>query len=71
MTTLLLAALRERDASGRSTYIDLSQRDNTVRLIGDEVLAYQLTGREPEQLRTRTHYGLRTAPTVAPATTSG
>ena len=46
---LLLAALRVRDAEGRSVYIDLAQRDAVVRLIGEELLAFQANGVEPHQ----------------------
>lgn len=47
--TLILAALRQRDRYGVPSYFDLSQRDAAVRLVGDELLAYQLTGEEPQQ----------------------
>jgi benzylsuccinate CoA-transferase BbsF subunit len=40
--TLMLAALAVRDQTGQSVYLDLSQRDAAVRLIGDEFLAYQM-----------------------------
>jgi crotonobetainyl-CoA:carnitine CoA-transferase CaiB-like acyl-CoA transferase len=49
VTALILAALRHRDATGRPVYIDLAQRDASLRMIGDELVAYQLTGQEPHQ----------------------
>ena len=47
--TLILAGLAQRDRFGVPSYFDVSQRDAAVRLVGDELLAYQLTGREPAQ----------------------
>ena len=47
--TLVLAGLRHRDLSGDAVYFDLSQRDASIRLAGEELLAYQATGIEPAQ----------------------
>ena len=41
----LMAALRQRRQTGRGTFIDLSQREVTVALLGEHVLDYALTGR--------------------------
>jgi crotonobetainyl-CoA:carnitine CoA-transferase CaiB-like acyl-CoA transferase len=41
----LMAALRQRRQTGRGTFIDLSQREVTVALLGEHVLDYTLTGR--------------------------
>ncbi len=49
VAALILAALRHRDATGEPVYLDVSQRDAALRLVGDELLAYQLTGEEPHQ----------------------
>ena len=46
---VLLAALRYRRRTGRGMYIDVSQQESAVALIGGEVLAYQMTGEEPER----------------------
>ena len=46
---VLMAALRHRRRTGRGMYIDVSQQESSVALMGPEVLAYQMTGREPER----------------------
>ena len=46
---VLLAALRYRRRTGKGMFIDVSQQESAVSLIGAEVLAYQMTGREPER----------------------
>jgi crotonobetainyl-CoA:carnitine CoA-transferase CaiB-like acyl-CoA transferase len=46
---VVLAALRYRRRTGRGMFIDVSQQESAVALIGGEVLAYQMTGREPER----------------------
>ena len=46
---VLLAALRYRRRTGRGTFIDVSQQESAVSLIGAETLAYQMTGQEPER----------------------
>ena len=46
---VVLAALRHRRRTGQGMFIDVSQQESAVSLIGGEVLAYQMTGREPER----------------------
>lgn len=46
---VLLAALRYRRRTGRGMFIDVSQQESAVSLIGAETLAYQMTGQEPER----------------------
>jgi len=46
---ILMAALRHRRRTGKGMYIDVSQQESSVALMGPEVLAYQMTGREPER----------------------
>ncbi len=46
---VLLAALRQRRRSGKGMYIDVSQQESSVALMGAELLAYQFKGREPER----------------------
>ena len=46
---VLLAALRCRRRTGEGMFIDVSQQESAVALIGGEVLAYQMTGVEPER----------------------
>jgi crotonobetainyl-CoA:carnitine CoA-transferase CaiB-like acyl-CoA transferase len=41
----LMAALRRRRQTGQGTFVDLSQREITVNLLGECVLDYALTGR--------------------------
>jgi crotonobetainyl-CoA:carnitine CoA-transferase CaiB-like acyl-CoA transferase len=41
----LMAALRRRRQTGRGIFVDLSQREATVTLLGDSVVDYSLTGR--------------------------
>jgi crotonobetainyl-CoA:carnitine CoA-transferase CaiB-like acyl-CoA transferase len=47
---VVLAALRYRRRTGQGMFIDVSQQESAVSLIGGEVLAYQMTGQEPERL---------------------
>lgn len=49
VAALILASLRHRDATGEPVYLDVAQRDAALRLVGDELLAYQMTGEEPHQ----------------------
>jgi crotonobetainyl-CoA:carnitine CoA-transferase CaiB-like acyl-CoA transferase len=49
----LMAALRQRRQTGRGTFIDLSQREVTVALLGEHVLDYALTGRVARPLGNR------------------
>ena len=53
---VILAALRYRRRTGRGMFIDVSQQESAVALIGGEVLAYQMTGREPERRGNRSPY---------------
>ena len=53
---LLLAALRHRRRTGEGMYIDVSQQESSVALTGGEVLAYQMTGREPERMGNRSRW---------------
>ena len=46
---VLLAALRQRRRTGKGMYIDVSQQESSVALMGAELLAYQFKGREPER----------------------
>ena len=46
---VLMAALRHRRLTGKGMYIDVSQQESAVALMGPEVLAYQMTGEEPER----------------------
>ena len=46
---VLLAALRHRRRTGEGMFIDVSQQESAVALIGGELLAYQMTGAEPER----------------------
>ena len=46
---VVLAALRHRRRTGEGMFIDVSQQESAVALIGAEVLAYQMTGKEPER----------------------
>ena len=46
---VLLAALRRRRRTGKGMYIDASQQESSVALMGAELLAYQMTGRESER----------------------
>ena len=47
---VLLAALRYRRRTGKGMFVDVSQQESAVALIGGEVLAYQISGREPERI---------------------
>ena len=47
---VLLAALRYRRRTGRGMFVDVSQQESAVALIGGEVVAYQITGEEPERM---------------------
>lgn len=47
---VLLAALRYRRRTGQGMFIDVSQQESAVALIGGETLAYQMTGQEPERI---------------------
>ena len=47
---VMLAALRRRRRTGKGMFIDVSQQESAVSLIGGEVLAYQVGGEEPERM---------------------
>ena len=47
---VLLAALRYRRRTGKGMFVDVSQQESAVALIGGEVVAYQITGGEPERM---------------------
>jgi crotonobetainyl-CoA:carnitine CoA-transferase CaiB-like acyl-CoA transferase len=49
----LLAALRRRRQTGKGTFIDLSQREVTVAMLGEYVVDYSLTGRVPAPMGNR------------------
>ena len=46
---VLLAALRYRRRTGKGMFVDVSQQESAVALIGGEVVAYQISGEEPER----------------------
>ncbi len=47
---VLLAALRYRRRTGKGMFVDVSQQESAVALIGGEVVAYQISGEEPERM---------------------
>jgi crotonobetainyl-CoA:carnitine CoA-transferase CaiB-like acyl-CoA transferase len=53
---VLMAALRQRRQTGRGTFIDLSQREVTVAMLGEYVVDYSITGRVPSPLGNRHPY---------------
>lgn len=53
---VLLAALRRRRRTGQGMYIDVSQQESSVALMGGELLAYQMTGEEPERNGNRSRW---------------
>ncbi len=52
----IMTALMHRRKSGRGQYIDLSQREATINWTGESVLAYQMTGQDPEWIGNRDAY---------------
>ena len=50
---VLMAALRQRRQTGKGTFIDLSQREVTVAMLGEYVVDYSVTGRVPGPLGNR------------------
>ncbi len=46
---VVLAALRHRRRTGQGAYVDVSQQESAVSLIGAEILNLQVTGIEPER----------------------
>ena len=53
---VILAALRYRKRTGQGMFVDVSQQESAVSLIGGDVLAYQITGEEPERRGNRSPY---------------
>ena len=53
---VLLAALRRRRKTGKGMYIDVSQQESAVAFMGPELLAYQMTGQEPERIGNRSRW---------------
>ena len=53
---VLLAALRRRRKTGEGMYIDVSQQESAVAFMGPELLAYQMTGEEPERIGNRSRW---------------
>ena len=53
---VVLAALRYRKRTGKGMFIDVSQQESAVALIGGDLLAYQMTGEEPERRGNRSPY---------------
>ncbi len=49
----LMAALRRRRQTGKGTFVDLSQREVTVAMLGEHVVDYSVTGRVPRPLGNR------------------
>ena len=45
----ILVALRHRRRTGKGMFIDVSQQESAVALIGAQILGYQMTGVEPER----------------------
>ncbi len=45
----ILVALRHRRRTGKGMFIDVSQQESAVALIGAQLLGYQMTGVEPER----------------------
>jgi crotonobetainyl-CoA:carnitine CoA-transferase CaiB-like acyl-CoA transferase len=50
---VLMAALRRRRQTGQGTFVDLSQREVTVSMLGEYVLDYSATGRVPAPMGNR------------------
>ncbi|MBM3138653.1 MAG: CoA transferase [Chloroflexi bacterium] len=49
----ILAAVRQRDRTGRGTYLDLSQREVTTSIVGEMVMDYTMNGRRWEPIGNR------------------
>ncbi len=50
---IILAGLRHRRRTGKGMFIDVSQLESTVALIGSYLLGYQMTGRDYERMGNR------------------
>lgn len=48
-----LAALRHRIKTGKGQFVDMSQWEATLQLVGDQALGYQLSGKEPQPMGNR------------------
>lgn len=68
---VLLAALRYRRRTGKGMFVDVSQQESAVALIGGEVLGYQISGQEPERMGNHSPGSRRTMPIPAPERTGG
>jgi len=53
---VVLAALRYRKRTGKGMFVDVSQQESAVSLIGGEVLAYQISGNEPNRIGNHSPY---------------
>ena len=53
---LVLAALRYRKKTGKGMFVDVSQQESAVSLIGGEVVSYQISGAEPERIGNHSPY---------------
>ncbi len=49
----LMTALWRKNRSGEGQYIDLSQAETQTSIIGESVIGFQMTGREPERIGNR------------------
>ena len=49
----VLAALRHKHKTGQGQFVDMSQWEATLQMVGDAVVGYQLSGREPEAMGNR------------------
>jgi benzylsuccinate CoA-transferase BbsF subunit len=52
----IMTALLHRRKTGRGQYIDLSQRESTINWLGETVLEYQMTGRDPRWIGNRDEF---------------
>lgn len=49
----VLAALRHKQKTGQGQFVDLSQWEATLQMVGDAIVGYQLSGKEPEAMGNR------------------
>lgn len=49
----VLAALRHKKKTGAGQFVDMSQWEATLQMVGDAVVGYQLSGKEPEVMGNR------------------
>ena len=52
----VLAALVYRRRTGKGQYIDLSEQETAVPLVGQALMDYAMNGREPERIGNRSHW---------------